>query len=191
MHRFVWDLRDALPPELVDPARAFRGNSGPWAPPGRYAVRLTRGGTTVTQPLVVSKDPRLPSSITDADLVRQHKLALEIQALRVRVAVGLRQAETLRKQIAAKGVPEEFAKAVDRAAGPPSGSPESSNSDPSTLGRLAGSLSELQSVVESADAAPTADALTAFEQRENLVTGSLARWQTVLKEAAQLSLKPD
>jgi hypothetical protein len=187
MHRFVWDLRDALPPELVDPARAFRGNSGPWAPPGRYTVRLSRGGTSVTQALVINKDPRLPSSITDAGLVRQHELAREIQALRVRVAVGLRQAETLRKQIAAKAVPEEFAKTIDRAAGPPTGSPESSNSDPTTLARLAGSLSELQSVVESADAAPTADALTAFTERGKLVDAGLARWQAVLQAASELS----
>ena len=56
----------------------------------------------MTQPLVVVRDPRLPSSVTDADLVRQHELSRDIQAERVRVAVGLRQADALRKQIAAR-----------------------------------------------------------------------------------------
>jgi len=183
MHRFAWDLRDALPPELVNPSRSFRGASGPWAPPGRYTVRLTRSGKTVTQPLVVTKDPRLPSSITDADLVRQHELASEIQALRVRVAVGLRQAETLRKQLGAATGLDELRKAIDRAAGPSSDSADSSDPDPTTLRRLAGSLSELQSVVESADAAPTADALAAFNERGKLVDAGLARWQAVLQAA--------
>jgi len=187
MHCFAWDLRNALPPELVDPSRSFRGLSGPWAPPGRYTVRLTRGGKAVTQPLVVTKDPRLPSSITDADLVGQYELARDIQAMRVRVAVGLRQAATFRKQLGAAAGLDELAKKIDRAAGPPPDSPESSDSDPATLRRLAGSLSELQSVVESADAAPTADALTAFTDRSKLVDEGLSRWQAVLQAAGELS----
>jgi len=188
MHRFAWDLHDALPPELVNPSRSFRGHSGPWAPPGRYTVRLTRGEKAVTQPLLVTKDPRLPSSITDVDLVGQHELARDIQAMRVRVAVGLRQAETLRKQIGTGSALDEFARAIDRAAGPPPDSAESSDPDPTTLRRLAASLLELQSVVESADAAPTADALAAFTERGKLVDAGLARWQAVLEAAGQLSL---
>jgi hypothetical protein len=186
MHRFVWDLHAAFPPELENPARSFRGNFGPWAPPGKYTVRLTRGGRVVSQPLVVTKDPRLVSSITDADLVRQYELARDIQELRVRVAVGLHEAEALRKKIAGKGL-QEFATTIDRAAGPPPDLPDSPESDPTTLRRLAGSLQELQSAVESSDAAPTADARAAFTQRGKLVAEGLARWQTVVAAAGQLS----
>ena len=99
-HRFVWDLHYGLPPELVSPTRGFRGSAGPWAPPGRYTARVTQAGKTVTQPLVVTRDPRLRASITDADLVRQYELARDIQAERVRVSSALRQAGSLRKQIA-------------------------------------------------------------------------------------------
>jgi len=194
MHRFAWDLHYALPPELASPTGRFRGGSGPWAPPGRYTARLTRGGITGTQPLVVTRDPRLPPSIADADLVRQYNLARDIQADRVRVAVALREADTLRKQISAardkaKGAAvsalDALGKAIDVAAGPPLlGSGEAFfgvlEGSPTSLRRLASSLSSLQSVVESADAGPTADALTAFNQRGKLVALGLAHWHELL-----------
>ena len=194
MHRFVWDLHDSLPKELRSPTRGSRRRSGPWAPPGRYIVRLTRGGKSVTQPLVVVKDPRLPASVTDADLVRQYELARGVQAERVRVAVALRQAASLRKQIEAardeaKGdvvsTLDNLSDIIDRTAGPPNPGPDDEFFDrgegaPTSLRRLASSLGELQSVVESADAAPTPDALTGFSARMKLVSIGLARWSEFL-----------
>ncbi len=205
MHRFAWDLHYALPPELVNPSRSFRGNSGPWAPPGRYTVRLTRDGMAVTQPLAVTKDPRLPSSITNADLVRQYELARDIQTQRVRLAVALSQADTLRKQLAAArdratgdaaSALDEFGKTLDQVAGPSrseSGaySFDADGADPITLRQLARSLSDLQSVVESADAAPTADALAASKERGKRVALVLTRWQAVLEAGGQLPLSPE
>ncbi|HQR66077.1 MAG TPA: hypothetical protein PLB02_01670, partial [Thermoanaerobaculia bacterium] len=90
MHRFVWALRYALRRERGG-GGGFRGGSGPWAPPGRYTVRLTAAGKALTQPLDVVKDPRL-AAVSDADLVRQFELAREVLAERVRVAVALREA---------------------------------------------------------------------------------------------------
>jgi hypothetical protein len=188
MHRFVWDLHDAVPEELATPTST---RSGPWAPPGQYAVRLTVGGNSVTQSLVVARDPRLPSTVTDADLVRQHELSREVQAERVRVAVGLRQAAALRKQIAAlrgkagAAALDALAAAVDRAAGPPIVVPgeeffDTEEVDPTTLRRLAFTLSGFQSAVESADAAPTPDAVTGFAERRKTVAAGLARWRDVL-----------
>jgi hypothetical protein len=148
----------------------------------------------VTQSLVVAKDPRLPSSVTDADLVRQYELARDIQTERVRVAAALGQATSLRKQMAAA---REHAKdavlkalddlpaAIDRIAGPPipesgAGYLDSNGDDPAMLRRVASSLSELQSAVESADAAPTPDAVTGFAERKKVVATSLARWEQLL-----------
>ncbi len=71
MHRFEWDMRyqpvgsdsllnagdvndvGAVPHRSVHPARA------PWAPAGRYTVRLRVSDRTVTQPLVLRLDPRV------------------------------------------------------------------------------------------------------------------------------------
>jgi hypothetical protein len=57
---------------------------------------------------------------------------------------------------------------------------DSDEADPTTLRRLSASLAGLQSAVESADAAPTPDAVTGFAERRKLVATGLARWQEVL-----------
>jgi len=71
MHRFTWDLRDQPVGDVnvneegdVDatgavPHRSVHGANAPWAPAGRYAVRLTADGHSTTQPLVVRLDPRV------------------------------------------------------------------------------------------------------------------------------------
>ena len=196
MHRFVWDLRETLPKVLVSPTGSMRGASGPWASPGRYTVRLTALGRTLTRPLVVVRDPRLPPSVTDGDLVLEHGLARAIQAERVRVASAQRQVTDLRSQIAVRrkdsraaasalDALDTFAKALDRAAGSPAhtaGEELLYNEEivPTTLRRLSASLAGLQSAVESADAAPTPDARTGFAERQKMVEEGLERWRDVL-----------
>ena len=190
MHRVFWDLREALPRELA--SAGWRGAAGIWCPPGRYTVRLTAAGKTLTRPLVVVKDPRLPASVTDEGLVRQHDFARDIQAERVRVAVALKEANDLRALVAARrkespvaaAALESLAKAIDRAAGPPLAPGEefwdTAEIDLTTLRRLGTSLAGLQSAVESADAAPTEDAWTGFAVRRKMAVAGLARWQDVL-----------
>jgi photosystem II stability/assembly factor-like uncharacterized protein len=192
MHRFVWDLHEALPKALAT-SGSRRGASGPWAPPGRYTVRLTASGRTLTQPLAVVRDPRLPASVTDESLVLQHAFAREIQAERVRVATAQEVATSLREQIAARrtnasapaSALDAFGEALDRAAGPTVRTPigefyETEEIDPTTLRRLAASLAGLQSAVESADAAPTEDARAGLAARRKMVEEGLARWKDVL-----------
>ena len=194
MHRFIWDLRYALPKELADGTGGSRVGAGLWVPPGRYTVRLTRAGRAVTAPLFVVKDPRLPSSVTDADLVRQHEIARDVEVERVRVAVGLHQADSLRKRIAAlrdttsaeaASALDALSKAIDGAVGSPSSNPgedafEAGELSPTALKRLASSLSGLESAIESADAAPTPDAIAGFAERGKLVEQGLARWRKLL-----------
>lgn len=79
VNRFVWDLRAA-------PLRDFPGlimyqtdTRGPMVPPGRYQVRLTAGGQTLTQPIAINKDRRL-TKVTDADLAEQFAFATEVGA---------------------------------------------------------------------------------------------------------------
>jgi photosystem II stability/assembly factor-like uncharacterized protein len=78
MNRFVWDMRYAGPttfPKMILWAASTRG---PKAPPGRYQVRLTVGTDTETQPFGIRKNPVL-TSVSDADLQEQFKLAMEIK----------------------------------------------------------------------------------------------------------------
>jgi len=70
MHRFVWDLRYALPKGV---RRSFWGPAGPMAGPGNYTVKLTANGKSSTQPLTIKLDPRVKTP-QDA-LARQFSLA--------------------------------------------------------------------------------------------------------------------
>ncbi len=65
MHRFVWDLHAAPKPDAKPeepPISAIVHDTpvglGEWAAPGVYTVKLTAGGRTYAQKLVVKADPR-------------------------------------------------------------------------------------------------------------------------------------
>jgi hypothetical protein len=91
MHRFEWDMRyapvggdslqdagdvddvGAVPHRSVHPPRA------PWAPPGRYTLRLRVSGRTLTQPLVVRLDPRVKTP--PAELAQLASLTREMYDL--------------------------------------------------------------------------------------------------------------
>jgi hypothetical protein len=107
-NRFTWDL--ALPgPWYANPARS--GRDGPLALPGEYRVRLTAGGTTVTQPLIVRIDPRiardgvtlahlreqLEHNIKVRDMVSEvNQLAASIDEGRARLRSAATAADTLK-----------------------------------------------------------------------------------------------
>ncbi|MFN2634229.1 MAG: hypothetical protein ABR610_12510, partial [Thermoanaerobaculia bacterium] len=178
MHRFVWDLRYAAPDEL----RARRGasRSGVWAPPGRYAVRLTAAGRTSTAPLTVVRDPRIKAS--DADLQLQFDLARKIEAERVAVAGALARAAKLKGAAGGAAPPaaEAAATPLDEIVGtadPLLEDYQPATGIPMTLQRAATSLLRLQDAVESADAAPTPDAVAAFSLRRDAARAALRRFE--------------
>ena len=70
MHRVIWEMhydpigagggRGGGGGSLgAVPHLTFPGVNSPWAPPGNYTVRLTVGGKSYTQPLVLHMDPRI------------------------------------------------------------------------------------------------------------------------------------
>src|SRR5258708_5156067 len=79
MHRFTWDLR--YPGPWMSNARP-EGPNGPVAVPGKYAIRLTSGSWTSTQPLTVIEDPRvLKDGVTEADLREQFEHNMSVRQL--------------------------------------------------------------------------------------------------------------
>jgi hypothetical protein len=83
MHRFVWDLHypslHVLRPTVAISVILHDSPVGPLGPaalPGRYAVKLTVGGHTYTQPLTVRMDPRNKTPL--AGLTQQFDLAIEL-----------------------------------------------------------------------------------------------------------------
>jgi hypothetical protein len=76
MNRFLWDLKHAGSPG----ASVTNTTAGPYVVPGKYAVRLTAGGTTVTRAIDVNIDPRVAADgVTLADLQEQADLLLKLR----------------------------------------------------------------------------------------------------------------
>jgi len=122
-NRTVWDLRYDAPrvvalrtpspenPHIFEEAR-FRGKttrpithwgiqgaqtSGPIGLPGKYTVRLTVNGKTLTQPLTIIKDPEIKSS--NADLAASTSAQIRIRDDMNASADMANKLEVMRKQI--------------------------------------------------------------------------------------------
>ncbi len=67
------------------------------APPGRYTVRLTAGGVTETQPLVVLKDPH--SGGTESDIAAQTRMLTTLRHDLDRAADAVHRIEKVRVQL--------------------------------------------------------------------------------------------
>ena len=102
LNRFTWDLTLAPP---VDPARQGGGGgggrgSGPVVVPGRYTVRLTAAGKTMTQPLVIRIDPRnQKDGVTLADLREQLQHNMRVRDMVTEVNTLVANLETARQRL--------------------------------------------------------------------------------------------
>jgi photosystem II stability/assembly factor-like uncharacterized protein len=198
MHRFVWDLHYALPPQLTrktsDEDENY-GEDGLWAPPGRYTVTLAVDGQTYSQPLEVRQDPRI--RISAEVLPKQFDLARRIEGQRVKLAVAAAQAHRVRAQLdglrgkAPGGIArqvEALIRKVDAVAGvEPAANLANSVGVPdvdfSTMRYLGKAYADLDGSVESADAAPTADEMRAFSRYASQLDGILATWEGLKNSA--------
>ena len=106
LHRFHWDLR--YPGPWQSGTRP-EGPNGPMAVPGKYAVRLTVGSWTATEPFTVIEDPRVTKSgVTTADLREQFEHNLKVRQLvsEANQTVAKLRAEQAKVRGAAPGSPE-------------------------------------------------------------------------------------
>lgn len=78
MNRFSWDLRTEPIPSFPGMILWGAGTNGPAVPPGKYTVRLIADGATLTTPLVVKRNPRIPE-FTDADLQAQFAFGTKVR----------------------------------------------------------------------------------------------------------------
>jgi photosystem II stability/assembly factor-like uncharacterized protein len=205
MHRFVWGLREAALDDNQSP--------GVWAVPGHYSARLGVDGRTYTQSFAVKEDPRV--SATQADLEKQYALAHRIEAQRAQLGKASEQVVALLKQVEAiqtKGPAavasqlSAFRTAVvaqtELHATPVAyGIPGSAPTKVTSLHYLGNALASLQDAVESADTAPTTDAISGFNKQRRATQAALAAWDrfktarlpalnTALQQAGLPPLKP-
>ncbi len=143
LNRATWDLRYERPhtvvlrtlppdnPHIWEDTR-FRGkdtrpilhwgiesaqSAAPIAPPGKYSVRMTLDGKTVTQPFEVVRDPAIPS--TDADLAASTKMQIRVRNDQNEAADMVNELEIMRKRLevqiaGAKGNPAQLKTLQDR-----------------------------------------------------------------------------
>ena len=192
MHRFAWDLHYTGVPGGNLQSRRFGGGAGPWAPPGQYQVRLTASGQSHTQPLTVKMDPRVKTP--PSDLVKQFEMARQMGAALAQVSAAFRSANYLHEQLqslASKASDQkplvDQIEALDHksmalAGGTSSPNPfEEAPSRPGvvTLRSLSGALGDVQRAEQSADVAPTADVVTAFQRDQQAIEKALEQWEEI------------
>jgi photosystem II stability/assembly factor-like uncharacterized protein len=156
-HRIVWDLRGPRPraESYNYSIAAIHGEDtpaepeGPLAAPGRYTVRLTVDGKTLTQPLTLDPDPRVQTPA--ADIAKQVELAAATASQMDRAAEELAKVRARRKE---PGAPKELEKAER------------------DLARVSARLSALFLALSSGDAAPTAQAIAEFDELKKQLDAS-------------------
>jgi len=190
MHRFVWDLhypplaalRHEYPISAI-PHDTPREPRGPRALPGEYTVKLTAVGQTSAQPLTVRMDPRVTTPA--AGLQQQYDMEVRIAQAMERDYAALRQAQSARAQLhelppragaLAKDVAALDAK-LAALAGAAGGFGRGGGGQ--TLAQLNGALAMLYGMVDSADTAPTSQAVAALAEVQKALEQQLAAWNEV------------
>jgi len=96
-NRAAWDL-------TLQPARWTVGSRiesspqpSPWAPPGKYVVRLTVGDQVLTQKATVKPDPR--SKASPADIAAQFAFQVELRDRMIQISDLIKAIQSVRKQV--------------------------------------------------------------------------------------------
>jgi len=192
MHRFSWDLHfDPLGDEPREgggatgavPGRTYPRVEAPWAPPGRYSVRLTVNGRAYTQPLTLRLDPRVTTPAED--LERLATLSRDMYDGAVAAHDAFQGARELLTALEGRRIPDADALRAEVEAlaptpqeggfggrrfrrGPPSGPP--------TLDGVSQEMMSAAMAMQEADVAPTARQIAACEAAQGRYDDAMARW---------------
>ena len=191
LNRFVWDTRypDAVRfPGLILWAGETRG---PKLPPGKYQVKLTADGKTLTQNFEIKADPRLTTP--PADYAKQLELGLKIRDKLTETHNSIIQIRDVRKQVEdlLKRVPQskpvndagtalnKKLTAVEEALYQ---TKNQSNQDPLNYPiRLNNKLAALGGVVGSAEAAPTAQSYAVYDELVTAIDAELQKLSQIVR----------
>jgi len=178
LHRFVWDLHGAPPPALQHeyPISAIYGDTprlplGPAVLPGRYTVRLTAGGKSYTEPLLVKMDPRVKTPA--AGLVQQFRLATKVANMMRQDSDALAQVRAMLTRM--KGKDAELEAKLAALAGSGLGR-RTRGGGSESFTRLNGELAQVLAVLDGSDDTPTTQAVAAVAELEAALNAQLAEW---------------
>jgi hypothetical protein len=190
MQRWVWDMRYAPPagfPRSFPISAIYRNTPsqplGPRALPGEYTVKLTVGGKTYAQPLIIKMDPRVttpPEGIAKMNEIslRSYEGISKVRAAQAEIRQLREQLKAAKEKAGQSPVAETIA-ALDQKAAAMEGAPGGfgpRGGGGTGLARLAGDLLTVMNLVEGADAMPTSQAVAASEQLQKSLSETLSRW---------------
>ncbi len=188
LNQFAWNMREP-DASAFDNLIVWAGNvNGPVVPPGTYTVRLSVGGVTQSQPLVIRNDPR--SHATQLALEAQFALLMKI---RDRLSAANDAVKTIRNvdyQIHTVGpkAPPAFTDAATRLVGRIDAIEaeiyqvkNQSDQDPLNFPiRLNNEIAALANTVASADGRPTAPSYAVFTTLSRQLQTQLSALQSTL-----------
>jgi hypothetical protein len=165
---------------------------GPKLPPGRYQVKLTVDGKTLTQNFEIKADPRLTT--TPADYAKQLELGLKIRDKLSETHNAIIQIRDVRKQV------EDLLKRVGEQSKPINDAGTALNKKLTTIEealyqtknqssqdplnfpiRLNNKLAALAGVVGSAEVAPTTQSYAVYDELVTAIDAELAKLSQVMK----------
>ncbi|MDP1890702.1 MAG: hypothetical protein Q8K55_07375, partial [Gemmatimonadaceae bacterium] len=200
MHRVAWDMRlQPLPVDDVNaagdvnatgavPGRATLGETSPWAPPGKYTVRLTVDGKATTQPLTVKLDPRVKTPAPALAQLNTLTRAMWDGAMAARAAFADARALSAKLESVTGSEAAAFKATVDSVAPAPVrgargrgfGGRFGAPAGPATLASVSGTLMSAAMAMQGAEVAPTARQVAACTTASAQLADVLKRW-TALK----------
>jgi hypothetical protein len=191
-HRFLWDLHYApLETPVSYPIAAIYQNTAPdatspWAMPGKYTVKLTVGGQTLSKTFMVKMDPRVKTST--AHLQLQHHISMMCYDGLKKIDNTQKAIGELKKQIAAitplaKGstLPTVL-KTLDQKISDLDSSTASPN-----LSRVSRSLSGLMGILIDTDFPPTTQTVSAAKTVQNDFDTLMGKWDELQKSLTDVN----
>ncbi len=203
MHRFMWDMhydpigegggRGGGGGMGAVPHHTYSGVNSPWAAPGSYTVRLTAGGKSYTQPIMLRLDPRIKASAVDlaqltALTTEMYDGAKNAQAAytRARALVALLDqaqgaaAATFKVQVEAIAPPAPTGGGGrgGRGGGGGRGGAAAGTAAP-TLESASAAMESAAMAMQAADAAPTANQVAACSKARAAASAVLMKWRAI------------
>jgi len=200
MHRFAWDLHYPSPDSLGHefPISAIAHDTpkyplGAWVLPGNYTAKLSVDGKTYSAPLVIRMDPRIKTSF--ADLRKQFEMQSgSVEGMNESFGVLL-QVQSVRAQLkehgakAGKGTLAEAIAALDKQAAELEGAAQSNSlglppgaKQPENLSSLNQHFGGILAVADSADAAPTTQAIAVYKELQEALEKLVTRWTRIREQ---------
>ena len=185
LHRFLWDMHYTPLPAGKGrefPMQAVYKNTAPaedspWVMPGKYTVKLTAGGQTYTQSLLVKMDPRVRTSAEG--LSEQFTLSKQIYD---DLAASNAALEEIR---AVQGTEDLKAKAHALEGEPATRGSRGAAPGPDTFTSVNGALTALLQGLQEADVTPTSQMVAAVADRRAALAKLMAEWAALRVQSAR------